>query len=184
MAKSKDPQIRRWRSVRRLKLRRADRARGRREAALKSGKKAKANSALKVLRRNRTEASALLKKIRHRRKVLSGPKGLVWFDGKKVPSWIADELQKARKAGRWKGYVVSGWRDPVYSEKLCYDMCGRAACPGKCAGRASNHSGIYYPAGAVDVTDYTTLKRECARLELRIKNNLPVDLVHFSANGK
>ena len=182
-----DSQIKRWQTVRRLFLRRTERARERRDEALAANKKLKAKGALRVVRRNRGEAQAVLKKIRHRRRVLSlrkSRRGLAWFDGKKVSAWIAVELQKARDAGRWKGYVVSGWRDPVYSEKLCYAMCGKPACPGLCAGRASNHSGIEYPGGAVDVTDYQTLYDECTRLDLRIKNRLPIDRVHFSAGGR
>lgn len=170
MAKSKDPKIRAWRKLQRYYLRVADRA-------LKRDADA-------VRRRYRRKANVLTRKIRHRRKVLGKPPGLVWYDGKQVPSWIVEELEKAKRYG-WRGHVVSGYRTPAYSETLCYRMCGRPRCPGMCAGRSSNHSqGYIYPRGAVDVTDYGTLYRICQQHKLRIKNRLPRDRVHFSSSGQ
>jgi hypothetical protein len=87
----------------------------------------------------------------------------------------------------WKGTLNSGWRDPAYSEKLCIAMCGAKACPGRCAGRASNHSGSTKPMGAIDVSDYGTfgqLMRQCP-ISPRLFNALgPADPVHFSATGR
>lgn len=174
MANPKDKRLRRLRELRRRSLRIAKRARIRRAKI--------------VSRRHRRRARWLLRKIRHRRKVLSLSKkrraGLVWYDGKQVAAWVADELDKAKRYG-WRGYVVSGYRTPAYSEHLCYAMCGAPRCPGRCAGRSSNHSqGYFFPRGAVDVTDYARLQDICQKYHLRIHNALPRDRVHFSNSGQ
>jgi len=106
------------------------------------------------------------------------------FDGKQVAAWLIPYLSWARAHGR-KGRLTSGWRDPAYSEQLCMKMCGAPTCPGRCAGRFSNHSGSIKPQGAVDVSDYTRFGQLMARCPLkpRIFNDLPNDLVHFSATG-
>lgn len=112
--------------------------------------------------------------------------GVGTYDGKPVANWLIPYLDWARKHG-WSGQLVSGWRDPVYSEHLCYEICGAPSCPGRCAGRASNHSGSDKPRGAVDVSDYATfgsLMRTCPH-EPRIFNALGAqDPVHFSATGR
>lgn len=80
--------------------------------------------------------------------------GVVEFDGHQVAAWIVhDILAPARASGYWHGYVISGWRDPAYSESLCLNMCGRPSCSGTCAGRSSRHSQSVKPDGAVDLTD-------------------------------
>lgn len=111
--------------------------------------------------------------------------GVGSFDGRPVAKWLIPYLQWARDNG-WKGTLNSGWRDPVYSEKLCLSMCGRPSCPGRCAGRSSNHSGSVKPRGAIDVSHYYEfgqLMRRCP-LEPRIFNALGArDPVHFSASG-
>ena len=108
--------------------------------------------------------------------------GVVTFDGKPVAAWIAKWLAKSREHG-WKGVVTSGYRTPEYSESLCQNMCGQPSCPGTCAGRTSNHSGKEYPAGAVDVTDYTNFERIQFEIGSPLRNDLPYDPVHFSTNG-
>lgn len=108
--------------------------------------------------------------------------GLTTFDGVTVASWIAGWLKKSREHG-WKGTVTSGYRTPEYSESLCYNMCGHPSCPGTCAGRSSNHSGKDYPAGAVDVSDYTNFERIQFEIGSPLRNDLPYDPVHFSTNG-
>jgi hypothetical protein len=118
------------------------------------------------------------------------PIGVTTFDGVRVARWLVPYLKHARATGTWKGHLVSGWRDPAYSEKLCYHMCGRPSCPGKCAGRASNHAGSSVPRGAVDVSDYYAFGR--AVHGWKPKNGWPVifnalgaqDPVHFSASGR
>lgn len=173
MAEPKDQKLRAYRRLRRYF-----------DRVLKRAQDRNADPAL--IHRYRKKKRWALRMIRHRRKVLSGAgktHGLVWFDGHQVAAWIAAELTKARRAGRWKGHVVSGWRDPLYSERLCYSMCGHPTCPGRCAGQSSRHSGIEYPNGAADVDDFWRLQAECRRLNLRIQNDLPNDRVHFSSDG-
>lgn len=182
MAKSKDPKINSLRKLRRFYLRRRDRARERRAKAKDARKKA---SALRVIRRNRTKANAVLRAIRHRRKVLGSGGLLTFYDGYKVATWIVPYLKYARAHG-WEGYVTSGYRDPAYSESLCYAMCGAPSCPGRCAGKASNHSGNVEPKGAVDVSDSARFGRIMADCpyDPQLQNNIgATDVVHFSASG-
>jgi peptidoglycan hydrolase-like protein with peptidoglycan-binding domain len=112
--------------------------------------------------------------------------GVATFDGKPVAAWLKPYLVWARNNG-WKGTLNSGWRDPVYSETLCRNMCGAPSCPGRCAGRTSNHAGSVRPAGALDVSDYqrfAELMRRCP-LQPRIFNALGArDPVHFSVSGR
>jgi hypothetical protein len=112
--------------------------------------------------------------------------GVATFDGRPVAAWLKPYLVWARENG-WKGTLNSGFRDPVYSEKLCISMCGAPSCPGRCAGRASNHAGNSNPSGAIDVSDYATfgqLMRRCP-YSPRIFNALGAqDPVHFSASGR
>ena len=112
--------------------------------------------------------------------------GVALFDGKPVAAWLKPYLDWARKNG-WQGTLNSGWRDPVYSEKLCQRICGAPSCPGRCAGRTSNHAGSIKPAGAVDVSDYARFGQLMARcpLQPRIHNALGAqDPVHFSVSGR
>lgn len=112
--------------------------------------------------------------------------GVTTFDGRPVAKWLVPYLQWARENG-WKGTLNSGWRDPVYSEGLCLAMCGAPSCPGRCAGRGSNHSGSTPGHGAVDVSDYVKfgeLMKTCP-IEPRIFCALgPADPVHYSATGR
>lgn len=129
-----------------------------------------------------------LRKLARNRPVDPDGDGLDTFDGVVVAAWIAYWLRKSREAG-WQGSVNSGWRDPVYSEQLCYNMCGRPSCPGKCAGRSSNHSGkgsnIKGDPGAVDVSDYVRFGRIQKEIGSPLVNRLgPADPVHFSLSGK
>jgi hypothetical protein len=114
--------------------------------------------------------------------VVSG--GVVSIDGKNVAAWIADIAVRCRATGLWNGYIISGWRDPAYSEQLCLNMCGAPSCPGLCGGRSSNHSGSAYPAGAIDVTDHLGFEAALRSLgESRLHNSLPADRPHFSNSG-
>jgi hypothetical protein len=111
--------------------------------------------------------------------------GVGHYDGVPVANWMVRYLVWARNHG-WQGRLVSGWRDPNYSQHLCFVMCSRPSCPGKCAGLSSNHVGSDEPKGAVDVTDYArfgVLMRQCPYAP-RIFNALPIDPVHFSASGR
>lgn len=111
--------------------------------------------------------------------------GVGTYDGVRVANWMIPYLQWARAHG-WKGRLVSGWRDPNYSQRLCYSMCGAPSCPGRCAGLSSNHVGSVKPRGAVDVTDYYRfgqLMRACP-YSPHIFNGLGSrDPVHFSVSG-
>jgi peptidoglycan hydrolase-like protein with peptidoglycan-binding domain len=112
--------------------------------------------------------------------------GVATFDGRPVAAWLKPYLDWARENG-WSGTLNSGFRDPAYSEKLCMSMCGAPSCPGRCAGRSSNHSGNTRPAGAIDVSDYVTFGRLMQRCPYspRIFNALGArDPVHFSASGR
>ncbi len=108
------------------------------------------------------------------------------FDGRPVAAWMKPYLVWARNQG-WRGTLNSGWRSPAYSEQLCRNICGAPSCPGRCAGRASNHAGSVKPAGSLDVSDYARfgeLMRRCP-LEPRIHNALGArDPVHFSHSGR
>jgi hypothetical protein len=111
--------------------------------------------------------------------------GVGSFDGHPVARPFIPRLQWAREHG-WKGYLVSGWRDPAYSESLCYSMCGAPSCPGRCAGRSSRHSQITIEGGAIDVSDYANFGQLMTRCPYnpKIKNALGVrDPVHFSVAG-
>jgi hypothetical protein len=110
--------------------------------------------------------------------------GVANFDNKQVAAWMVPHLEWARAHG-WKGSVISGYRTPEYSEHVCRGICGAPSCPGRCAGRSSNHSGRVAPRGAVDVSDcftFAELMKRCPH-QPRIFNNLPNDRPHFSATG-
>ncbi len=112
--------------------------------------------------------------------------GASTYDGIVVAEWFIPYMQWARSHG-WRGRLVSGYRTPAYSESLCFRMCGRPSCPGRCAGRASNHAHKDKPEGAIDVSDFHTfgqLMRNCPRSP-RIFNALGAqDPVHFSFSGR
>lgn len=112
--------------------------------------------------------------------------GLAVFEGTTVAAWIKPWLEKARQHG-WTGWLTSGWRDPIYSEQLCIAMCGQTSCPGRCAGRSSNHSGKGSKdgdPGAIDVTDYVKFGQIMKKLGSPLHNSIgPSDPVHFSASG-
>jgi hypothetical protein len=106
------------------------------------------------------------------------------YDGVPVAGVVVDVLDWCRAHG-WRGRLVSGYRTPEYSEHLCFNMCRRPSCPGKCAGRTTNHSGLTNDRCAVDVTFYVDFRRIVANcpLQPRLHNDLPIDPVHFSPNG-
>lgn len=107
-------------------------------------------------------------------------------NGRAIPNWMIVWLDKSWAAG-WRGYVASGVRTPEYSEQLCYAMCGAPFCPGRCAGRSSNHNMVAsqgYPYGAIDVTDYYTFESVQFRIGSPLRNALPDDPVHFSVSGR
>jgi hypothetical protein len=131
--------------------------------------------------------AARVKEWKRSRRPPPSQNGLTILDGKQCAAWIAKALLRCRTnrgaAGRWPGYLISGFRDPLYSEQLCFRRCGRPSCPGTCAGRASNHSGIIYPRGAADCFLATLLRRVAASLGIPLINHLPYDEPHSSATG-
>jgi len=114
--------------------------------------------------------------------------GVTTFDGKPVAKCAVPYLNYARAHG-WRGGLNSGWRDPLYSQKLCYIMCGAPSCPGKCAGTSSNHVGNTCSRFAIDVSDYYTFGKIMASMPLkpgmpRLHNYLGSrDPVHYSPSG-
>lgn len=112
--------------------------------------------------------------------------GVGTFDGKPVANWMIPYLQWARNNG-WRGSLVSGWRDPAYSEQLCYRMCGAPTCAGRCAGRGSGHSQSTKPGGCVDVSYYQQFgeKMQACPFNPHLFNALGArDPVHFSVSGR
>lgn len=109
--------------------------------------------------------------------------GLIVVDGKQIAAEVGKEVLRIRSFGVWRGFVVSGYRTPAYSESLCFGMCHAPTCPGRCAGRNTNHARKGGRNGAVDLTDYFTFAAECRRHGSWLENHLPQDLVHFSDSG-
>jgi hypothetical protein len=124
---------------------------------------------------------------RAQHKKVANPSGVTTFDGRPVARWMVKYLEFARARG-WRGTLNSGYRDPEFSEQLCERMCGQPSCPGRCAGRNSNHAGKVAPKGAIDVSDYTKFGQLMARSDApdpRIFNGLGAqDPVHFSVSGR
>lgn len=110
--------------------------------------------------------------------------GVGTFDGVPVAKTAIPVLRWCREHG-WPGHLVSGFRTPAYSESLCYAMCGRPSCPGKCAGRATNHAYATPERFAMDVSDYVKFGEVVAHCPIKphVHNALPNDLVHFSPQG-
>lgn len=110
--------------------------------------------------------------------------GVGTFDGVPVAKTAIPVLTWCRQHG-WNGRLVSGYRTPAYSESLCYRMCGRPSCPGRCAGRATNHAYAVPERFAMDVSDYIKFGQVVKNCPLRphVHNSLPNDRVHFSPSG-
>lgn len=117
----------------------------------------------------------------------SNDTGFKTVDGKMVVAWIADIVIWVRKRGRWQGQVTDGYRSVADQREACRHLCGNAnGCPGRCAQPGtSNHQKKAFPGGAVDVTDYTAFGQEAAKYPgaHTVKNDLPLDRVHFSYTG-
>lgn len=110
--------------------------------------------------------------------------GVTTFDGVPVAKCAVPILQWCREHG-WPGRLVSGWRSAAHSEHLCIVMCGRPSCPGRCAGRSTNHTGNSPERFAVDVSAYDDFREKVAKCPIapKIHNALPNDRVHFSPSG-
>lgn len=111
--------------------------------------------------------------------------GVGTFDNKPVAKCAIPILQWCREHG-WDGVLVSGWRSGAYSEGLCINMCGRPSCPGRCAGKSTNHTGNSPARFAMDVSSYNKFRQVVANCPIapHVHNALPNDLVHFSPSGR
>lgn len=143
----------------------------------------------KEVRAQRAQKSRLVKKLLfliEKRDEKPPTSGVTTFDGIPVASWIAYWLRLSREAG-WDGYVISGFRSPEYSEQLCYSICGAPSCPGRCAGRASKHSGHVFPDGAVDIDPAHVEQFEAIQRKIGspLHNAIgPSDPNHMSHSGR
>lgn len=112
--------------------------------------------------------------------------GTVVIDGVKVAAWIADVVLWVRRDG-WNGHVSDGYRSVADQRIACTHVCGNPnGCPGRCAKPGtSNHQRTEFPGGAVDVTEYEDFGRRAKRYPHgpTVKNDLPLDRVHFSYTG-
>ncbi len=138
-----------------------------------------------------------LRKIRELHKKNHQPKNeaLGNWKGYQVAGWmvgvnkgpdgtVTNWLQLLVNTGLWAGDLYSGFRDPEYSESLCYAMCGAPSCSGTCAGKASNHSQTGPPNwGAIDVVNYIGFRAAVAKVGAPFRNNLPYDTPHHSYTG-
>jgi hypothetical protein len=166
--------LRRWYELRKYSYRKY-------QNALRRGRKARADLWLARHRQAKKKFAYLQKQEQEAEAPASG---VGTYDGKPVAAWMIPWLEKSRRAG-WGGSLVSGWRDPAYSEQLCYRIYGAPSCTGRCAGRASNHSGSEYPAGAVDVSDFYNFGAIQKRIGSPLINALGAqDPVHFSISGR
>lgn len=152
------------------------------------------------------ERTAAMKKREHERRgrwkkvrwhVLHPPEdqdGIAEWKGMLVPAWTIGKakgpdgrrvnwLKKIEDAG-WDGVVVSGARTAEHSEELCWAMCDAPSCPGRCAGRSSNHViESKTDWGALDVSEYTVFGQKAREVGAPLRNDLPIDPVHYSPDG-
>jgi hypothetical protein len=109
-----------------------------------------------------------------------------YMDGRPVAPWIAARLRWARSRG-WTGRVTSGYR-PDAEQRRLYDEWVRGIRPGPVAqpGR-SNHRGLRWPLGAVDVTQpeqLASILTQQPRHWRRLRWFGPGDRWHFSSSGR
>lgn len=138
--------------------------------------------AMKARQRERLPTMKKLRFLHHRQARKLKRAGQAVFDDVPVAAWMVKFLQKSRDNG-WQGVVVSGFRTPEHSDSLCRAICGQPSCPGRCAGRASNHVGLTDPGGAIDVTDTDRFAAIQRKIGSPLRNDLPNDPVHFSVSG-
>lgn len=123
--------------------------------------------------------------------------GTAPWRGRQVAAWMVGAargpdgkrenwLERSVRHG-WDGNLSSGYRSPEYSDSLCRAMCGAPSCPGRCAGRASNHSQTGPPNwGAIDVwPQYSRFGQIQREIGSPLRNALgSVDPVHYSYTGR
>jgi hypothetical protein len=164
--------------------------------AILVGERAPTNE-MKERIKNRKPKAREMRVLHKRRKVHPMP-GVTIFEqpdaspeDQKMPvaSWMVPFLKKSQKEG-WDGHVISGFRSPEESTKVCMSICGRPTCSATatsrpCAGATSRHSGRFHPDGAIDINPESQL--EFAAIQRRIgsplRNNVPGDENHFSTGN-
>ena len=108
------------------------------------------------------------------------------IDGVRVAPWIHSRLVWARARG-WTGRVVSGYRSDAEQAQLWNEyVAGLRAGPVARPGR-SNHRGLIWPLGAVDVTQPEQLRDILTQAPARWRKLRwygPGDRWHFSATGR
>lgn len=140
---------------------------------------------LAVLRTGAARRTRQRVRYRQQHVVAALRSGVTTFDGVPCAKAAVPYLAWARQHG-WRGRLNSGYRTPAYSESLCLRMCGRPQCPGRCAGRATNHAYAIPKRFAIDVSDYGTFGSLMARCPItpHIVNHLGAqDPVHYSPSG-
>lgn len=157
--------------------------------------KVERSAAMKKRDQQRRDEARKLREA-HRESNREDQDGLAPWRGFTVAAWMVGEatgpdgsrtnwLQKSVDKG-WSGGLYSGFRDPIYSEGLCFNICGQPSCPGLCAGRSSNHSGKDGSPpgwGAIDAQDYERFGRIQREIGSPLKNSLPNDRPHYSVTG-
>lgn len=108
------------------------------------------------------------------------------IDGVPVAAWIAPIVLWVRAQGvHFK--VTSGYRTIAQQKQACIHVCGNPnGCPNRCAKPGeSNHQRTAFPSGAVDIDPPEEFGRVVARYpgEHGLKNDLPLDRVHYSYDG-
>lgn len=139
-----------------------------------------------IVREGRITRAKRIRAVRRNRFKAFLKPGVGKFDGVPVAKCAIPILEWCRANG-WHGHLVSGWRDPKYSQHLCILMCGAPSCPGRCAGLLSNHVGNTPARFGVDVSDYANFGHIVARCPIQphIHNALGArDPVHFSPSGR
>ena len=109
-----------------------------------------------------------------------------WIDGVRVAPWIHARLLWARRKG-WQGRVVSGWRSSQ-EQRALWESFQRGERPGPVARPGeSNHEGLRWPRGAVDVTQPEVLAavlEDQPRHWRKLRWYGPGDRWHFSSSGR
>lgn len=109
-----------------------------------------------------------------------------------VAPWIRSRLRYARKHG-WTGAVISGWRSRSSQLQAAQEYSRRVGRPLEqlypAGVYASNHLGLRWPSGAVDVTDPAGLELAMRSWVAEGKprpllSRIPGDPGHFSASGR
>jgi hypothetical protein len=87
-------------------------------------------SPTKEMKQRDRDRRVIAKKLRfthnHRPRKIQA-RGVAAFEGDQVASWMVRFLKMSREKG-WDGQLISGFRSPAHSERVCLDMCGQPSC--------------------------------------------------------